>query len=235
MIITNRLVNEADQPRSIEIKYEQTNLAGHSVHQLLSVIGRINGVQPSYDLPVLYYAGKDKHEHLRCKVKVSLDGCEACEVLIPSGPVALEWLERVNGRCGAEFALLSDDVAKLSNDAWSALPDQVRQRLETWCRFQRGERFLHYFNDADFASKDAGLAGLVLTDQRLIYHKYRHLRSIALNQDAVLHIRPEDRVVRLLLQAGDRLAKAGKVHRADMGKLVEALSKAPRLRLMMGQ
>ncbi len=235
MVISNRLLNEADQPRSIEIRYEQTNLAGHSPQLLLASIGRLTGVMPSYDLPVLYYAGRDKPEAISCKVKVTLDGCEACEVLIPAGQVALEWLERVNGRCGPEFAHLHDDVSRLSNDAWSALPDKTRQRLETWCRFQRGERFVLYLNDADFTSKDAGLAGVVITDQRLIYHKYRHMQSIALNQDAVLHIRPEDRVVRLVLQSGGRLAKSGKVPRADMGRLVEALSKAPRLRLIMGQ
>ncbi|MEM8494846.1 MAG: hypothetical protein AAF663_05615 [Planctomycetota bacterium] len=243
MVFVNRTTTGEDRARSLELKYETDNVGQRTPRELVREIGRMNDLTQPYDLPMLYYvqAGRPV-DAMVCRAISEGDGDvtggggdASCEVRVPNGQVAVQWLERVNGRCGPEYAQLRTDVAHLSSDAWSQLPINVRQRLEPWTRFQRGEKFLLYLNDPDFASNDAGLAGVVITDQRLIYHKYRRLRSVALNQDATLHVRPDPttRVVRLTLESAGRMARAGKIHRTDMPKLIECLSDA-RLRVMVG-
>ncbi|MEM1027220.1 MAG: hypothetical protein AAGJ38_03975 [Planctomycetota bacterium] len=236
MIFVNRTTTGEDRARSLELKYETDSVDQRTPRELVREIGRMNDLTQPYDLPMLYYvqAGRPV-DAMVCSAQQGTGNEEACEVRVPNGQVAVQWLERVNGRCGPEYAQLRTDVAHLSSDAWSQLPIKVRQRLEPWTRFQRGEKFLLYLNDPDFSSNDAGLAGVVITDKRLIYHKYRRLRSVALQQDATLHVRPDPttRVVRLTLESAGRMARAGKIHRTDMPKLIECLSDA-RLRVMVG-
>ncbi len=233
MVFTNRTTTGETQARSLELKYETEDIKKHTPRELVRKIGRMNDLIPPFDNPMLYYvvAGRP-FDAMHCRVN-DRQG-DVCEVLVPSGQVAVQWIERVNGRCGPEYAKLKADVAHLSSDAWTQLPPKVRERLEPWTKFQSGEKFLLYLNDPDFSSSDAGLAGIVITDKRLIYHKYRRLRSISLNQDAVLHIRPDGRVVRLTLESAGRMARAGKIQRADMNQVIDVLTNS-RLRLMVGQ
>ena len=163
------------------------------------------------------------------------DGTELVEVQIPHGEVALKWLERINGFCDPACEQLKADIDGLGSNAWLAVPERVRQRLEAWCRFERGEKFLIYLRDADMTSADAGLGGIAVTDRRLLYNKYRQNLSISLNQEGTLHLRTDDRVARLSLEAQGRVTKAGKIARGDVNALLEALSDAPRLRVMVGK
>ena len=233
MIFINRCDDGSLQARSLELRYEQRLAKQHSPREHVRGIGRMPMLAEPFDQPLLYYAQSTKvGDALTCtaSVDIEVEG-ESCEVLIPHGEVAVDWLSRVNGRCGEEYALLKSAVATLRNDAWSDLPDKVRQRLETWCKFERGERFKLYLKDADLTSADAGLGGVVVTDRRLLYHKFRHSRSLSLNQPAVLHLRTDPKFTRLTLESGGRLARAGKINRADTPRLIEALATAQRLKV----
>ncbi len=236
MIFTNRSEEPVVQPRAYEMRYEQTVGAKHSPREHVRVIGRMDDFAEPFDRPVLYYAC-DGHagESIHCRAHTDDSGREHCEILIPFGEVAVDWLSRVNGRCGREYALLKTAVAHLSTDGWSTLPEKTQRRLESWCKFERGERFKLYLNDADLTVSDAGLGGVVVTDRRLLYHKFRRSRSLSLNQDAILHLRTDGLYVRITLESGGRLARAGKIHRSDMDQLIQALEQAPRLKVVVGK
>ncbi|MEM1107365.1 MAG: hypothetical protein AAGH99_01600 [Planctomycetota bacterium] len=236
MIFTNRCKDTTARARAFEMQYEQNVGPKHSPREHVRGIGRISGFKEPFDHPLLYYAC-DGHaaDALKCRARTDDLGREHCEVLIPFGGVAVEWVSRVNGRCGPEYALLKTTVAHLSQGGWSNLREKTRHRLETWCKFERGERFKLYLNDADLTKADEGLGGVVVTDRRLLYHKFRRSRSLSLNQDAVLHLRTDGLYVRLGLESNGRLARAGKIHRADMDKLIQSLEDAPRLKVMVGK
>ncbi|MEO0515345.1 MAG: hypothetical protein AAF086_08645 [Planctomycetota bacterium] len=236
MIFTNRSEDLSAQPRAYEMRYEQTVGAKHSPRDHVRGIGRMDDFAEPFDRPMLYYAC-DGHagESIRCRAHTDASGRDHCEVLIPFGEVAVDWLSRVNGRCGREYALLKTAVAHLSTDGWSTLPEKTQRRLETWCKFERGERFKLYLNDADLTVSDLGLGGVVVTDRRLLYQKFRRSRSLSLNQDAVLHLRTDGLYVRITLESGGRLARAGKIHRTDMDKLIQALEDAPRVKVVVGK
>ena len=233
MIFLNRCDDGSMQARSLELRYEQRLGKQHSPREHVRGIGRMPMLSEPFDQPLLYYAQSTKvGDALTCSASLDIDTeGESCQVLIPHGEVAVDWLSRVNGRCGPEYAMLKTTVATLRNDAWSELPDKVRQRLESWCKFERGERFKLYLRDADLTAADAGLGGVVVTDRRLLYHKFRHSRSLSLNQSAVLHLRTDPKFTRLTLESGGRLARAGKINRAETPRLIEALATAQRLKI----
>ena len=236
MIFHNTTKGDIQHIHQLETKYARPFRKGDSARQHMKSIGRVEEMPSPFDRPMLFYTtSTSSSDPLHSVVHTGDEGSRHCEVLIPHAEVALQWLERVNGICGVEHALLRGDVANLSSDAWLALPEATRRRLEVWARFQRGERLKVYLNDADMSSADEGLAGVIVTDQRLLYHKYRLSRSISLKQEGVLHVRADDKVARLTLQSFGRTARAGKIRRSDMNRLVEALADAPRLRVMVGK
>ena len=236
MIFHNTTKGDIQHIHQLETKYARPFRKGDSARNHMKSIGRVEEMPSPFDRPMLFYTtSASSSDPLHSVVHTGDEGNRHCEVLIPHAEVALQWLERVNGICGIEHALLRGDVANLSSDAWISLPEATRRRLEVWARFQRGERLKVYLNDADMSSADEGLAGVVVTDQRLLYHKYRRSRSISLKQEGVLHVRADDKVARLTLQSFGRTARAGKIRRSDMNRLVEALADAPRLRVMVGK
>ncbi len=234
MIFVNRCRDVETQVRALEMQYEQAVGAKHSAREHALGIGRLEGMHEPFDRPLLYYASASRtSDALCCEVRGEEEGRERCEVLIPHGDVAVDWISRVNGRCGPEYGRLKSAVTTLVSDAWTGLPDGVRKRLDTWCRFERGERFKLYLNDADFTAADAGLGGVVVTDRRLLHHKFRRSRSLSLNQDATLHLRTDEKFVQLTLESHGRMVHAGKIHRGDMNPLIQALADAPRLKVMV--
>ena len=131
-----------------------------------------------------------------------------------------EWLcELVNGICGREYRMLAHEVSQIWGDAWIRLDEKVRQRLGTWCEFEPGERFTHYLNDAEFGSKDEGLAGVVMTDRRMIYHRYHRRGSVRFDdKEAKLHLRPDGDDASLVVSTPDGKIKAARFHIADVPK-----------------
>ena len=236
VIAKNRTHDTTARARAIEMHYEQDVGPKYSPFALIDSIARIEGVKQPFDRPLLYYTSEGHtNDALKCTGSRTDNGTDLAEVQIPHGEVALKWLERINGFCDPACEQLKADIDNLGSNAWLAVPERIRQRLEAWCRFERGEKFLIYLRDADMTSADAGLGGIAVTDRRLLYNKYRQSLSTSLNQEATLHVRTDDRVARLTLEAQGRMTKAGKIARGDVNALVEALSDAPRLRVMVGK
>ncbi len=232
MVFLDAVEDPAPRARPIELRYEHETVHQSTPEAMQDAMGCLRGVRAPFDRPILYYAhAEGSVPAMACRVRSLGDerDSQLCEVLVPHGRVAADWLAAVNGRCGEDFPRLQAEVESIGQTAWDTVPQQVRLRLEPWCSFQRGERFLGYFNDPDFSSNEAGLAGVVLTDKRLIYHKYRRLRSLSLHSPATLHLRKDGAVTRLTVTAGERRAKAGKMPHAKISEFLHTLPKGHRL------
>ncbi len=235
MAFTDRAMDKNRTAREIEHDYEH-GVRDRSPGDLLHVTGRMTGMLKPFDSPVLYYAcPRHRQQALECATVDRGDGGVTCEVLVPDRPTALAWLARVNGVCGREYALLERDVSAMTNEAWDALPETCRQRLAVWCKFNPGERFRDYLPDADLARHDVGLAGVVITDDRLIYHKYRLFGEVPLDTDATLVVRRDDRIAVLALETDDKRVRIAKIHARDVSQLIVALSHAPGLKVTVGK
>ncbi len=208
-------------PQEFEARYEQPLMPGWTARDLITNMGIIKGLPTPLNRPMPYYV--DSHHtnlSLTCTTERRSDGGLTCHVRIPNGGYALDWLARVNGVCGPEYQQLKFDLMALGSDAWAKLSESCRQRLSVWTRFRPRERFLAYLSDADFGSHDAGLAGLVLTDQRIVYHKYHHNGEVELSTSGQLRFRPVDDFMQLTFQDthGDRV-KLVRLHVMDADML----------------
>ncbi len=227
MVFLNKLEDASVAARSLEVRHEcALSSGGIDGPGLLAEMGRMEGVRAPYDRPVLYYAKAGAGvPALKCRVQESesVAGQAICEVLIPCGEVAVGWLAAVNGVCCEDLGQLRADVERSGASVWGRLPLKTRLRLEPWCRFDPGEQFIRYFHDPDFTRSEAGLAGVVMTDRRLIHHKFRRLRDAPLNRPLTLHLRRDGKLTRLSITAGERRVKMGKMPHAKIPDFLAAL------------
>ena len=62
---------------------------------------------------------------------------------------------------------------------WDTLAGAVQQRIKQWFRPHRGEQFVAYTPDRRHSRTEDGMAGLLITNRRLIYHSSRrHFENI---------------------------------------------------------
>lgn len=233
LVFPDRAYDQTRTPQAIEQGHIQSMRLSHP-EGLLTAMGNLSAMRRGFESPLPYYSClKHMGSWVRCQSEDRAEGGVTCEVIIPHGPTALRWLERVNGVCGPETALLERDLGAMSSDAWQSLTESCRQRLAVWCVMEPGEHFQHYFLDADLARTDAGLAGLVISDQRLIYHKYHQHGQIRLDDDATLLVQRDDRLATLYLDAGSKRVKVATLQTKDVAALIEALSHAPKLKVTL--
>jgi len=210
--------------QEIEAGNEFHVLADQSLEHLLASMGTLTQLPTPFKFPMPYYVSEShSNMSLECHTKKREDGGTSCRVLIPNGWYALDWLANVNGICGREYKLPKQDVPRLWSDAWEGVDETVRQRLGTWVGFEPGERFRYYFNDAEFGKKDQGLAGVVLTDRRLIYHKYHRKGAVKYSDNPKLIMRPDGDVAGLTVKTEDGSVKAAKFRFSDLENLIETM------------
>ena len=155
----------------------------HYVHSLFP----IEQLPRPFNLPMPYYVSeaKDLSVEVPCRV-IHMPYGVGCQVRMPLTTTILTWIARVNGICSPEYAQVEALTARRQNQAWLSLPDNVRQRLGGWFEWIGDERFLIFLPDAEFTRSDDGLAGLVLTSNRLIFRKYRKQGALPLDQPGQL-------------------------------------------------
>ncbi|MDX1682058.1 MAG: hypothetical protein R3336_02960 [Phycisphaeraceae bacterium] len=197
-------------------------------HEVLEALGRFDQLPKPFNFTVPYFVCSDKaRSFLECTTNKREDGGITCNVLIPDPTYALAWLSRVNGTVGEDYEMLRDDVRQLSTDAWTSLPIRCQELLESWIEFEPGERFLLYLNDQDFLVKDAGLAGLVITDHRLIYRKYKRKGDISLQDEATLLLKAEEDYVAVSLKTESGTMKICKLRIDDVPRLADQMRDLP--------
>jgi hypothetical protein len=129
---------------------------------------------------------------------------EFCQINIANLRTAAEFYSNNGGGGSANYRKLLKAADLQRHDRWRGLPLTVRNRIRQWFHPRRGERFVDYFPDRDFAKSEAGLSGLVLTNRRLIYKKYAAQRDYSITVPGELRI----------VQEGDR----SRVEVAERGK-----------------
>lgn len=211
---------------TISHAHEQHTLGDRTPRQLSKQMGLIELMPSPFKYAMPYYvSNRYAHLSIHCETRDrSEDEGITCEVLVPDGLTALAWLANVNGICGKAYEMLEHDVSLLHGDAWRELPEEVRQRLQVWCKLRPREELRLYISDADFGRKDMGLAGVMVTDSRVAYCKYHHRGQVRLdNEDATIVIKPEGKFANLILVVGHDRSRMVKVTDQDAKRLATAL------------
>lgn len=61
---------------------------------------------------------------------------------------------------------------------WDLIPESVKHRLEQWFRPEDDEQFLGYVPDRDHNRTEDGMAGILISNKRMIFHTHlRHMES----------------------------------------------------------
>lgn len=202
----------------------------HRQHRPFDVMGMMQPIEEfstPFNNPMPYYVSRDSAAtaNLRCETINSTQGI-SCELTIPSPAFALDWFARVNGVCNDQYAQLEAELVSLQAAAWCSVPDKVRGRLAAWFSFDTGEQFIAYFNDADFTSNDAGLAGIIVTDQRLLYCRYHAHGDVPFGGTGTLLPIDHGAYVELHYQGGERHRLMARLHREDVKELRQTLQDA---------
>ena len=215
-------------------EHEDHVLGDRSTRQRMRMMGELEHMPVPFNLVMPYYVSTSyAHLFLHCEAHDRSDGV-TCEVLIPDALCALDWLARVNGVCGVEYRMLERETSMLHGEQWQKLPEQVRQRINAWCKIRPREVLQLYLNDADFGRRDAGLAGLVVTDQRVVFNKYHHRGEIALDaEDALILAQCDEQFAHLSLAVGSSRSRMINLHRKDVSTLVETIRRVGSLRVVM--
>lgn len=215
-------------PHQIESGHESHLGANPDPLNVRNAMGVIEQLSSPFEHPMPYYLCANQGTlSLACWSHTrSNDHGITAYVQIPDGFYALEWLARVNGMCGPEYAQLKVDVESLFGGEWRQLGEDCRRRLAVWCPFEPGERFCHFVSDADFNHHDMGLAGLVLTDRRLVYHKYHKRGQMHYEQGASILIEPGKQGLAMVsIQGSDPSkgkSKGINLHMAEVPRLIAA-------------
>ncbi len=116
------------------------------------------------------------------------DFTEKCQLIISHPSIALEFYRNNGGRNTPGYKRLLVFSRQRRDNQWKSLAIGIRTKIGKWYTPVEGEKFLGYYADRDFDQTDRGTAGVVLTDQRLIYKKYAALREYLLDKDGLLDI-----------------------------------------------
>jgi len=183
LIFNDRLLKSGVNLDQIASAHSVRKLADKHPRKIVQAMGRVEALPEPFCHAMPYYVSNQyAHYALHAQTHDRSSGSITCDVLIPDPPTALMWLGRVNGVCGPEFELLERDVSLLHGSAWRQLDEDCRARLDVWCKLDPDEKFREYFNDADFGVKEAGLAGLVITDRRVLFNKHHRKGHFNLNR-----------------------------------------------------
>lgn len=184
LIFNDRLLKNGANLDQIASAHTVRKLADKHPRKIVQAMGRIEALPEPFCHAMPYFVSNQfAHYALHAQTHDRSSGSITCDVLIPDPPTALKWLGRVNGVCGPEFELLERDVSLLHGSAWRSLDDECRARLDGWCKLDPDEKFREYFNDADFGVKEAGLAGLIVTDRRILFNKHHRKGHVRLNRE----------------------------------------------------
>ncbi len=221
----------------VHSQYENRVLAQRTPRQITRQMGLIEKMPNPFHYAMPYYVHTRHANHvLHCGTHDRQDGGITCEVVIPCLAVALEWLARVNGVCGSDYAMLEEDISLMHGESWRQLSETCRQRINAWCKLDSEESFRLYLTDADFGKRDQGMAGLVITDKRVVLCKYHHRGQVARsNRDAAVHIRCDGNFAALRLVIGDNRSKTLKLHRNDLKSLLAELRQSEGLRVLLDE
>ena len=208
-------------------RHDIRSLADASPRKIMQMMSTIEGMPNPFLYPMPYYVStRYANKSIHCMTRDRSSGGITAEIVVPDAVCALEWLARVNGVCGKEYELLERDTSLLHGDLFQTLSETCRGRIQVWCKLRPREVFMAYFNDADFGRMDEGLAGLVVTDQRVVFCKYHHRGQVRLEDEGAMIIVKEDgRFLSLSLQSGEQRQRMCKLHKPDLPKLRDAIKK----------
>ena len=195
--------------------------------EFLDALGQTPNVPEPYCFPFPYYICRNCSPAgaVITDVHRAVNGLgERCEV----GIHALGQAELfATAACGEE----TEAVARIrrvrrerAGDLWLTLPIAVRNRIGQWFTAEEGEKVVAYLPDADFSRAEAGTAGVLVTDRRLVYRKSIAIIEMSRKQDiSIKPISDDGKCKKIKLLCPGCKPAALSLHQSTLDKLTMLL------------
>lgn len=211
IVFTDRLPpRDAFRARDLEIRIfgKLDDYGDAEQTELLEKLPGLPNLPAPFDLPYPYFvcdrcsAVGEVNTHVLRHGKV-----EFCQINIANLRTASEFYSNNGGGGSTNYRKLLRAADEQRHDRWRGLPLTVRNRIRQWFHIRKGERFVEYYPDEDFSKSEAGLAGLVLTNRRLIYKKYAAQREYSIGVPGELRLIKDGKKTRVeIIERGKRSA-----------------------------
>ncbi|HUU22550.1 MAG TPA: hypothetical protein VM389_08445 [Phycisphaerae bacterium] len=158
-----------------------SEVAGLSDQDVLDRLHKVPNVPAPGDLPMPYWVCDmcSGSGQLRGQIHVNPQtGSGWCRLVIRNLHRAFQFLTNAGGESVEGFGLLKERLEATTEDPWNNMPEAIQHRLQQWFHPEHGETFLAYVPDRDHVRTEDGLAGVVISDRRLIYHTPRRHREV---------------------------------------------------------
>jgi hypothetical protein len=101
-----------------------------------------------------------------------------CQLLIRNMRRSLEFMAGAGANSDPQYAQLAKLVSDTAENPWDTLSIVVQHRVQQWFHPRVGEAFVAYVPDRDRTRTEDGMAGILITNQRMIHHfAIRHQES----------------------------------------------------------
>ncbi len=160
--------------RAGQLSTAQDQLVGYYGKDLLARLPEVPNVPPPANLPMPYWLCDLCSGAGEISGRIQVDpatGRGVCRLAIRNLQVAAAFFASVGAEGTGDYAKIREFLHRLREDRWDALPSVVRHRIEQWFRPGIKEHFLAYVPDRHFGRSEDGVAGVVLSDRRLVYHR----------------------------------------------------------------
>jgi hypothetical protein len=153
-----------------------------SNEELCKRLPRVPEAPPPADLPMPYWLCDMCTERDLISGQIRLDsntGVGLCRLWIGNLHVAEAFLVATGGKGSASHVELQQRIAATTENPWGFLSPAVQNRLQQWFKPQGGEHFLAYVPDRDLTRAEDGMAGIVVSNKRLLCHNAMRHREAA--------------------------------------------------------
>lgn len=111
-----------------------------------------------------------------------------CRLSIQNAPRAVEFLHAAGAEGTEADRAIREHLARTPENPWDRLPLVVRRRVQQWYKPDSGESFLAYVPDRGRSRNQDGMAGLLVSSGRLIYHTDGRHRETPANRPLAFHV-----------------------------------------------
>ena len=210
-----------------ELKLSEAEASKLSPEELLQHLPRVPNVPHPGDLPMPYWlcdmctgAGM-----ISGQINInSATGEGFCRLLFRNLRRAEEFLINAGERNSSSHAELRQNIIATAENPWDTLPLVVQHRLQQWFHPNANERFVAYIPDRDRARTEDGMAGIAVSNRRLIYHTQMRHREAGITEAIELQMVTEAGKGILQIKTPKWQAKRITLDRVGIDRLRRALA-----------
>jgi len=169
-------ISMEDEHSAGELILSDEEVRGLSDQEILDRLHRVPNVPHPGDLPMPYWVCDmcSGTGQVSGQIQVNPEtGKGWCRLFIRNIRRALEFMVNAGGEGGEGYEKLKEHVEQSTEHPWDNLAEVVQHRIQQWFQPKAGEQFVAYIPDRDHVRTEDGVAGVLISTTRLLFHNPR--------------------------------------------------------------